>query len=190
MLAWRRSTRPARCCTVLHDVDLELRPGDRVALTGPSGCGKSTVAALLVRVLDPSAGRVTLDGIDLRRLAPERVRRIVGHLPEDAYLFDTTIAANLRVACPEASTSGAGRSRRCGDNGGIAAWAHRHARRGTFFPALRRHAGRALWTGGVKDVVRSGGIRGSRRDVLAAVHLRLVRRGGEAASRRPRGAAG
>lgn len=88
---------------VLHDVDLELRPGSRVALVGPSGCGKSTVAALLVRFLDPAAGRVTLDGVDLRRLAPERVRQIVGYLPEDAYLFDTTIAANLRISRPGAT---------------------------------------------------------------------------------------
>ncbi|WIM94487.1 thiol reductant ABC exporter subunit CydC [Actinoplanes oblitus] len=82
---------------VLHDVDLELRPGARVALVGPSGCGKSTVAALLVRFLDPTTGRVTLDGIDLRRIAPERLRQIVGYLPDDAHLFDTTIAANLRI---------------------------------------------------------------------------------------------
>nr|WP_221380750.1 thiol reductant ABC exporter subunit CydC [Actinoplanes polyasparticus] len=89
--------------TVLHGVDLELLPGARVALVGPSGSGKSTVAALLVRFLDPTAGRVTLDGIDLRRIAPEQVRQVVGYLPEDAYLFDTTIAANLRVARPDAT---------------------------------------------------------------------------------------
>jgi ATP-binding cassette subfamily C protein CydC len=89
--------------TVVHDVDLELAPGARVALVGPSGCGKSTVAALLVRFLDPAAGRVTLDGVDLRRITPERIRQIVGYLPEDAYLFDTTIAANLRVGCPDAT---------------------------------------------------------------------------------------
>ncbi|WP_433788582.1 thiol reductant ABC exporter subunit CydC [Actinoplanes sp. CA-252034] len=89
--------------TVVHGVDLELRPGSRTALVGPSGCGKSTVAALLVRFLDPVAGRVTLDGVDLRRITPERVRQIVGCLPEDAYLFDTTIAANLRIARPDAT---------------------------------------------------------------------------------------
>ncbi|WIN00125.1 ATP-binding cassette domain-containing protein [Actinoplanes oblitus] len=92
---------PAR--TVMDGFDLELPPGARVALVGPSGCGKSTIAALLVRFLDPVGGRVTLDGIDLRRIAPERVRQIVGYLPEDAYLFDNTIAANLRVALPEAT---------------------------------------------------------------------------------------
>ena len=88
--------------TVVRGVDLELAPGRRVALTGPSGSGKSTVAALLVRWLDPSAGRITLDGIDLRDIAPERVRQIVGYLPEDAYLFDTTIERNLRIARPDA----------------------------------------------------------------------------------------
>jgi thiol reductant ABC exporter CydC subunit len=88
--------------TVLRDVSLTLAPGDRVALTGPSGSGKSTAAALLVRFLDPVAGRATLDGVDLRILDPAEVRKIVGYLPEDAYLFDTTIAGNLRIARPGA----------------------------------------------------------------------------------------
>jgi ATP-binding cassette subfamily C protein CydC len=90
--------------TALRDVDLTLAPGSRVALVGPSGSGKSTVAALLVRFLDPRSGRVTLDGIDLRTLAPDRVRQIVGYLSEDAYLFDTTIGENLRIAARQAST--------------------------------------------------------------------------------------
>lgn len=88
---------------VVSDVSFTLAPGARVALTGPSGSGKSTLAALLVRFLDPVAGSVTLDGIDLRSLSPARVREIVGYLPEDAYLFDTTIAANLRIASPGAA---------------------------------------------------------------------------------------
>lgn len=90
--------------TALRNVDLTLAPGCRVALVGPSGSGKSTVAALLVRFLDPRAGRITLDGIDLRTLAPERIRQIVGYLSEDAYLFDTTIGENLRLADRSAST--------------------------------------------------------------------------------------
>ncbi|GAA4602658.1 thiol reductant ABC exporter CydC subunit [Actinoplanes octamycinicus] len=87
----------------VRDVDLVLPPGARVALTGPSGAGKSTVAALLVRFLDPVAGRVTLDGVDLRDIPGDRVREVVGYLPEDAYLFDTTIAANLRIGRPAAT---------------------------------------------------------------------------------------
>jgi len=89
--------------TVLRDVSLTLAPGDRVALTGPSGSGKSTVAALLVRFLDPASGRATLDGADLRSLDPAEVRKIVGYLPEDAYVFDTTIATNLRIGRPAAT---------------------------------------------------------------------------------------
>jgi thiol reductant ABC exporter CydC subunit len=89
--------------TVLHGFDLSLAPGERVALTGPSGGGKSTIAQLLVRFLDPTAGRVTLDGVDVRRIDPDRLRQIVGYLPEDAYLFDTTIGANLRIARPAAT---------------------------------------------------------------------------------------
>ncbi|XVV16713.1 thiol reductant ABC exporter subunit CydC [Actinoplanes sp. CA-131856] len=89
--------------TAVRDLSFELPAGGRVALVGPSGSGKSTVAALLVRFLDPTAGRITLDGVDLRRLDPDQVRKIVGYLPEDAYLFDTTISANLRVGRPDAS---------------------------------------------------------------------------------------
>ncbi|MEU4162336.1 thiol reductant ABC exporter subunit CydC [Actinoplanes sp. NPDC026670] len=89
--------------TAVSGVDLVLPAGGRVALTGPSGSGKSTVAALLVRFLDPRAGRITMDGVDLRDIPADRVREVVGYLPEDAYLFDTTIAANLRIARPGAT---------------------------------------------------------------------------------------
>lgn len=89
--------------TAVRDVDLTLAPGSRVALTGPSGSGKSTVAALLVRFLDPTSGAVTLNGVDLRSLDPDEVRSVVGYLPEDAYLFDTSIAGNLRIARPSAT---------------------------------------------------------------------------------------
>lgn len=89
--------------TVLREFDLTLEPGARVALVGPSGSGKSTIGALLVRFLDSAAGRVTMNGVDLRRLDPAQVRKVVGYLPEDAYLFDSTIAANLRIARPAAT---------------------------------------------------------------------------------------
>jgi thiol reductant ABC exporter CydC subunit len=83
---------------VLHDVDLALAPGRRIAVVGPSGSGKSTLAAVLVRFLDPSAGRVTLGGVDTRDLAGDDVRTVVGLLTDDARSFDTTIADNLRIA--------------------------------------------------------------------------------------------
>ncbi len=83
---------------VIRDVDLTLGPGERVVVVGPSGSGKSTLAAVLVRFLDPSAGRVTLNGVDTRSLGGDQVRTVIGLLTDDARLFDTTIAENLRIA--------------------------------------------------------------------------------------------
>jgi len=91
--------------TAVRDVDLVLAPGARIALVGPSGSGKSTIAALLVRWLDPTAGRITVDGIDLRRISTDRIRRLVGYLPEDSYLFDTTIEENLRIGRHDATAT-------------------------------------------------------------------------------------
>jgi ATP-binding cassette subfamily C protein CydC len=90
---------------VLDRFSLSLAPGEVVALVGPSGCGKSTLAALLARFLDPVAGRVTLNGIDLRELTGDQVRTAVGLVGEDAWLFDNTIEANLRVGRPDASVA-------------------------------------------------------------------------------------
>jgi thiol reductant ABC exporter CydC subunit len=87
---------------VLDGVDLELRPGRRIALVGPSGCGKSTLANLLVRFRDPDEGRITLGGVDLRALAQDDVRSRVALCAQDAHLFATTIRENVRLARPEA----------------------------------------------------------------------------------------
>jgi thiol reductant ABC exporter CydC subunit len=87
----------------LHGVCLDLPPGGRVAVVGPSGCGKTTLACLLVRFLDPQAGRVALNGVDLRGLAGDDVRRVIALMDESAHCFDTTIEANLRVGRREAS---------------------------------------------------------------------------------------
>ncbi|HEV7896272.1 MAG TPA: thiol reductant ABC exporter subunit CydC [Planosporangium sp.] len=83
---------------VVHDVDLSLTPGRRVAVVGASGSGKSTLAAVLVRFLDPSGGRITINGMEATDLAGDDVRSVVGLLTDDARLFDTTIAENLRIA--------------------------------------------------------------------------------------------
>jgi thiol reductant ABC exporter CydC subunit len=99
------ATWPGAASPALDGVDLRLEPGRRVAVVGTSGAGKSTLAALLVRFLDPAAGRVTLDGVDLRDLDDDAVRRVVGLLDDRARLFDSTIEANLRVAAPDAAGS-------------------------------------------------------------------------------------
>jgi thiol reductant ABC exporter CydC subunit len=82
---------------VVSDVDLDLPPGHTVALVGPSGSGKTTVAALLVRLLDPVAGRVTLDGVDLREHTGDDIRTAITLVDSEAHLFDTSIGANLRL---------------------------------------------------------------------------------------------
>jgi ATP-binding cassette, subfamily C, bacterial CydC len=79
----------------LAGVDLRLEPGRRIALVGRSGVGKTTVANLLVRFLDPEAGRVTLGGRDLREYRQEDVRRAIAVAGQDSHLFSTTIRENV-----------------------------------------------------------------------------------------------
>ncbi|HNF83035.1 MAG TPA: thiol reductant ABC exporter subunit CydC [Solirubrobacterales bacterium] len=87
---------------LLRDADLEIRPGEAVALTGPSGIGKSTLSELLVRFRDPDRGRITLGGADIRDLDQEELREAVRLAPQDAYMFNTTIAENVKLGRPEA----------------------------------------------------------------------------------------
>ena len=80
---------------VLQAFDLELRPGEVVALVGPSGAGKSTVAALLTRFYDVDAGRILLDGRPYPELEPDWLRRQVGVVAQEPILFATSIAQNI-----------------------------------------------------------------------------------------------
>jgi len=89
---------------VVTGLDLDLLPGHRVALVGPSGSGKTTVAMTLLRLLDPSSGRITLGGVDTADLGGDDVRRVVGLLAQDAYVFDSTVLENVRLARPDATT--------------------------------------------------------------------------------------
>jgi len=86
----------------LSDLDVSIPPGRLVALVGPSGSGKSTVAALLVRFLDPDAGRVTLGGTDARSLRQLDLRSSVTLDGQDAYLYASNIRENVRLAKPGA----------------------------------------------------------------------------------------
>ncbi len=81
---------------VLRDVDLTLAAGTRVAIVGETGSGKSTFAKLLTRLMDPSEGTVLLDGVDVRRIDSRSLRRSVVLVPQEGFLFDDTIAANVR----------------------------------------------------------------------------------------------
>ena len=94
---------PGAVIPALRGVDLSLPPGRRVAVVGPSGAGKSTLAAVLLRFLPVEAGSITLDGTPLDRLAGDDVRTVVGLVGQDAYLFDATIAENLRIGNRDAT---------------------------------------------------------------------------------------
>jgi thiol reductant ABC exporter CydC subunit len=84
-------------------VDLRLRAGEHVALVGPSGAGKTTVANLLLRFLDPEAGRVTLGGRDLREYRQQDVRRAISVAGQESHLFSASIRDNVRLAAPGAA---------------------------------------------------------------------------------------
>lgn len=88
---------------VLTAVDLELAPGKVLALVGPSGGGKSTVAQLIARFYDPSAGRITLDGHDLRSLDTRWLREQIGTVAQEPVLFAATIEDNIRYGRPDAT---------------------------------------------------------------------------------------
>jgi ATP-binding cassette, subfamily B, bacterial len=87
----------------LEGVDLVVSPGETVALVGPSGAGKSTVLTLLQRFYDPQAGRITLDGIDLRAMARADFRAAMALVPQDPVIFAASARENIRFGRPEAS---------------------------------------------------------------------------------------
>jgi glucan exporter ATP-binding protein len=85
------------------DLDIEVAPGETVALVGPTGSGKSTTLGLLHRVFDPQKGRITIDGIDIRDMRLESLRRNIGVVFQEPMLFARSIEENLRVGKPEAT---------------------------------------------------------------------------------------
>ncbi len=87
---------------VLDRIDLQVEPGEQIALVGASGAGKSTLVSLLSRFHDVDAGRVTLDGVDVRDLALAELRGAIGLVPQEPMLFAGTILENLRYGNPEA----------------------------------------------------------------------------------------
>jgi ATP-binding cassette subfamily B protein len=88
---------------VLRDVSIEITPGETVAFVGPTGAGKSTLAKLVTRFYDPTDGAVLIDGHDLRRVTLTSLRRQLGVVPQEPFLFAGTLRDNIAFACPDAS---------------------------------------------------------------------------------------
>ena len=88
---------------VLSRFDLDIAPGETVAVVGPSGAGKSTLFNLLLRFYDPVGGRITLDGVDICRAAPAAVRAQFGLVPQEPVVFSTTARENIAYGRPDAS---------------------------------------------------------------------------------------
>ena len=101
---------PGRSRPALDGVSFRVPAGATVALVGPSGAGKSTIASLLLRFWDPDQGAVTLDGLDLRTLKLDALRRRIALVAQDTYLFNDTLEANIRLARPEASADALARA--------------------------------------------------------------------------------
>lgn len=87
---------------VLRDLSLTIAPGERVAFVGPSGAGKTTITQLLLRLYDPQEGAIRLGDTDLRAYSTRALRRHFGVVPQDPFIFNTTLRDNLRVARPDA----------------------------------------------------------------------------------------
>ncbi|HYM63098.1 MAG TPA: ABC transporter ATP-binding protein [Gaiellaceae bacterium] len=88
---------------VLHGIELDVPAGTTVALVGPTGAGKSTIAKLLARFYDPQEGRITIDGYDLREVAQASLRRQLGVVPQEGFLFAGTVHENILFGRPDAS---------------------------------------------------------------------------------------
>jgi ATP-binding cassette subfamily B protein len=100
-VSFRYPSRPNQAA--LAHIDLEVRPGETVALVGPSGAGKSTVLQLLLRFYDVSDGEVLIDGVPVKQLALEDLRQRVGIVPQDSVVFSADAMENIRYGRPQAS---------------------------------------------------------------------------------------
>jgi ATP-binding cassette subfamily B protein len=119
---------------VLKGVSFTVRPGETLALVGHTGAGKSTIVSLLLRFYDPQRGRILLDGRDLREIPVQDLRRLVGYVQQDIFLFAGDVAANIRLGNPVSDAAVRAAAARVGADRVIArlpeGYAHRLGERG------------------------------------------------------------
>lgn len=90
-------------CEILHDISFRIQTGERIGITGPTGSGKTTLLSLLKRFYDVTGGSIRLDGSDIRQLRLDDVRRTMGIVFQDSFLFSNTVAANIAFGAPDAT---------------------------------------------------------------------------------------
>lgn len=88
---------------ILHDLNLTVKPGERVGLVGASGAGKTTLVNLLMRFYEPTRGEILIDGQNIRNVSQESLRRAIGFIPQEATLFDRTLRENIKYGRPDAT---------------------------------------------------------------------------------------
>jgi ATP-binding cassette subfamily B protein len=96
-------TYPGAEAPVLHDISFTARPGQTTAIIGSTGAGKSTLVSLIPRLVDVTAGSVTVDGVEVRKLDPDLLWSRIGLVPQKPFLFSGTVASNLRYGKPDAT---------------------------------------------------------------------------------------
>ena len=133
---------------VLRDCSFTLAPGERVALVGPTGEGKTTIARLMIRAYDVTRGRVLVDGVDVREWDLQTLRRHVGLVPQEVFLFSGTVEDNLRAGRQRRRGSPGDRARaRSGERGALRGGAAARARRGAARARRQSLAGTASAAG-------------------------------------------
>ena len=98
-----RFTYPGAAAPVLRGVDLDVQPGETLAIVGATGTGKTTLVSLVPRLIDPTAGRITLDGRDLQDITLDSLRAVVGVAFEEATLFSMSVRENITLGRPDAT---------------------------------------------------------------------------------------
>ena len=88
---------------VLSEINLRIREGETLAIVGHTGSGKTTLVSLIPRLFDPSLGSVEMGGVDVRRFHPEKLRQLIGFIPQETFLFSATLAENIAWGAPEAT---------------------------------------------------------------------------------------